>query len=106
MSTAQQLAEMLIHHVELRLIERQRAHRARSRRVDPERPDYICCIERLPNSGSTWCNRYIGIPSLEFAFTGLDHAAANADRDGRLLCCRRCVQNATDGLLQQTEDQS
>lgn len=59
-----------------------------------KRPEYIRCIKH-PNEEGTWCDASARKPpGAWWFFTGLDHAAANALRDGRVLPCPQCIKAA------------
>jgi hypothetical protein len=58
------------------------------------RPDHICCIAR--NEGvrpTAWCES----GEIPF-FVSIDHAARNAQRDGRLVACPECVAHIVQTL--------
>jgi hypothetical protein len=73
----------------------------------PDRPEYVKCIAYPIVNADTgkfdksWCGRDIG---REFAFTGLDHAAAEGIREGRLLACSECLEKAWHALNSMSED--
>lgn len=54
------------------------------------RPDYITCIRqtREDRKGLSWCGRMI--PSTEFAYESIDHAANAAGE--RLVACPDCCE--------------
>jgi hypothetical protein len=63
-------------------------------------PSYVKHIKR-PEAGDkkTWCGKTVGFGEAGgFYFTGLDHAAANALKEGRLLACPECVDAAMGAL--------
>jgi len=58
-------------------------------------PSYVKHIQHPKEKKVFWCNT----PWYrEFAFTGLDHASANALDEGRLLACPDCVEAAVKAL--------
>lgn len=61
------------------------------------RPDYIKCIKHtIKGRTGAWC----GKPVLrsDSAFEGIEHAAYNGLREGRLVACPDCVEAITDAL--------
>jgi len=58
-------------------------------------PSYVKHIQHPVNTRGYWCDAKW---RREFVFTGLDHVAANALSEGRLLACPACVQVATEAL--------
>jgi hypothetical protein len=68
---------------------------------DAERPEYITCIAEThaERVGRSWCGRDV---RHEFHFIDIDHAAYNAQNEGRLLTCPECAQKVIE-LLSITE---
>jgi hypothetical protein len=61
-----------------------------------DRPEWIKCIAYpIATKSQTWCGREL---HSEFAFTGLDHVAANAITEGRLWPCPECMEAAEELL--------
>lgn len=54
------------------------------------RPDYVKCIRqtREGRKHMSWCGQNIA----SFAFVNIDHAAHNAENQGRLLICPSCAE--------------
>ena len=60
-------------------------------------PDFAKCVAR-PMKGEenpSWCGRNV---SMEWHFTGLDHAAAAALKNDRLMICSGCLDVVTEAM--------
>jgi hypothetical protein len=62
-----------------------------------QRPEHVTCVARghADHMGESWCGRRI---TMEFHFTGLDHAAENGAAGGRLTACPECLKAAVAAL--------
>ena len=58
-------------------------------------PSHVKHIQHPIHEKEFWCDTAW---RREFAFTGLDHASANALNEGRLLACPACVRAAVGAL--------
>lgn len=61
------------------------------------RPDYVVCISdnHASNEGKSWCGRNA---TMEFTFTGIDHAAMNGRNEGRFVACKECTDAVNKAL--------
>ncbi len=57
------------------------------------RPEWVKCIRQ--DDSKTFCGR--SIVEQGWCFTGLEHAQAELDRQGRLVPCDECLRVATMG---------
>jgi hypothetical protein len=70
-----------------------------------KRPSYVICAQmdlwdgKDPPSPThkTWCGRIIP-PSMEFQFTGANHALLNGRNAGRLMLCAECATAMKEAL--------
>ncbi len=58
-----------------------------------DKPKYEKCI-RHASLLTTWC----GEQAIGFTFKSLDHAALNAEQQGRLTVCTKCAKKITELL--------
>lgn len=72
---------------------------------EAERPDWVVCVAdrdaEAERKKLSWCHKPIG---GAFAFTGVDHAALNGRRRGRLVVCPECLAMIMTALRNGYED--
>jgi hypothetical protein len=67
------------------------------RKLGLDRPEYVKCVKHThaDKQGESWCGRMI---SSEFAFDGVEAAAYEGLRGGRLLVCPQCLEKIEAAL--------